>query len=57
VSDLIVIGYPDEETAGKVWDELVKLQEDAGRWVTGSRRAPAGRLAWAGQHGGTGPSW
>lgn len=28
MSDLIVIGYPDEETAGKVWDELVRLQED-----------------------------
>jgi uncharacterized membrane protein len=28
MSDLIVIGYPDEETAEKVWDELVKLQED-----------------------------
>ena len=24
MSDLIVIGYPDEETAEKVWDELVK---------------------------------
>ena len=28
MSDLIVIGYPDEETAEKVWDELVKLQQD-----------------------------
>ena len=28
MSDLTVIGYPDEETAEKVWDELVKLQED-----------------------------
>ena len=28
MSDLIVIGYPDKETAEKVWDELVKLQED-----------------------------
>ena len=28
MSDLIVIGYPDEETAEKVWDELVKLQAD-----------------------------
>ena len=28
MSDLIVIGYPDEETAQKVWDELVKLQQD-----------------------------
>jgi uncharacterized membrane protein len=28
MSDLIVIGYPDEATAEEVWDELVKLQED-----------------------------
>jgi len=28
MSDLIVIGYPDEGTAEKVWDELVELQED-----------------------------
>jgi uncharacterized membrane protein len=28
MSDLIVIGYPDEETAEKVWGELVKLQHD-----------------------------
>jgi uncharacterized membrane protein len=28
MSDLIVIGYPDEETAEKVWGELVKLQYD-----------------------------
>jgi uncharacterized membrane protein len=28
MSDLIVIGYPDEETAQKVWTELVKLQQD-----------------------------
>jgi uncharacterized membrane protein len=28
MSDLIVIGYPDEETAEKAWDELVKLQQD-----------------------------
>jgi uncharacterized membrane protein len=28
MSDLIVIGYPDEETAGKVWQELVRLQKD-----------------------------
>src|ERR1700726_4560114 len=28
MSDLIVIGYPDEETAEKVWNELVSLQED-----------------------------
>jgi uncharacterized membrane protein len=28
MSDLIIIGYPDEDTAQKVWDELVKLQAD-----------------------------
>jgi len=28
MSDLIVIGYPDEETAQKAWGELVKLQQD-----------------------------
>src|SRR6202034_4894565 len=28
MSDLIVIGYPDEETAQNVWDELVKLERD-----------------------------
>jgi uncharacterized membrane protein len=28
MSDLIVIGYPDEDTAEKVWEELVKLQDD-----------------------------
>jgi len=28
MSDLIVIGYPDEETVEKAWDELVKLQQD-----------------------------
>ena len=28
MSDLIVIGHPDEETAEKVWNELVKLRED-----------------------------
>ena len=28
MSDLIVIGYPDEKTAATVWQELVKLQED-----------------------------
>lgn len=28
MSDLIVIGYPDEDTAQRVWDELVKLQRD-----------------------------
>jgi uncharacterized membrane protein len=28
MSDLIVIGYPDENTAQEVWDELVKLEHD-----------------------------
>jgi uncharacterized membrane protein len=28
MSDLIVIGYPDETTAYNVWDELVKLEKD-----------------------------
>src|ERR1700735_5103659 len=28
MSDLIVIGYPDEETAQNVWDELMKLERD-----------------------------
>jgi uncharacterized membrane protein len=28
VSDLIVIGYPDEKTAQNVWEELVKLERD-----------------------------
>ena len=28
MSDLIVIGYPDEATAEKAWGELVKLQQD-----------------------------
>ena len=28
MSDLIVIGYPDEKTADNVWQELVKLQQD-----------------------------
>ena len=28
MSDLIVIGYPDEDTAEKVWQELVALQYD-----------------------------
>lgn len=28
MSDLIVIGYQDENTAGKVWDELVRLERD-----------------------------
>ena len=25
MSDLIVIGYPDEDTAEKVWNELVQI--------------------------------
>jgi uncharacterized membrane protein len=28
MSDLIVIGYPDEDRAEQVWEELVKLQHD-----------------------------
>jgi uncharacterized membrane protein len=28
MSDLIVIGYPDEQTAPRVWDELRSLQRD-----------------------------
>jgi uncharacterized membrane protein len=28
MSDLIVIGYPDEATAERVWQELVRLQDD-----------------------------
>jgi uncharacterized membrane protein len=28
MSDLIVIGYPDEETAQNVWEKLVKLERD-----------------------------
>lgn len=28
MSDLIVIGYPDEATAGNVWRELITLQND-----------------------------
>jgi uncharacterized membrane protein len=28
MSDLIVIGYPDEKTAGKVWEELARLERD-----------------------------
>ncbi len=28
MSDLIVIGYPDENRAQEVWEELVKLQND-----------------------------
>ena len=28
MSDLIVIGYPDEATAQNVWEDLVKLQHD-----------------------------
>jgi hypothetical protein len=27
MSDLIVIGYPAETTAQRVWDELVKLEQ------------------------------
>ena len=28
MSDLIVIGYPDEETAMKAWQEVTKLERD-----------------------------
>jgi uncharacterized membrane protein len=28
LSDLLVIGYPDEQTAPRVWDEVRKLQHD-----------------------------
>jgi len=28
MSDLIVIGYPDEQTAGRAWEELTQLQRD-----------------------------
>jgi uncharacterized membrane protein len=28
MSDLIIIGYPDETTAQKVWEELVSLERD-----------------------------
>jgi uncharacterized membrane protein len=28
MSDLIIIGYPDETTAQKVWEELVRLEHD-----------------------------
>jgi uncharacterized membrane protein len=28
MSDLTVIGYPDEQTAARAWDELVRLQKD-----------------------------
>ncbi len=28
MSDLIVIGYPDEQTAPRVWDEVRKLEND-----------------------------
>ena len=28
MSDLIVIGYPDEQTAQRAWEELTKLQRD-----------------------------
>jgi uncharacterized membrane protein len=27
ISDLTVIGYPDEQTAARVWDALVRLQK------------------------------
>ena len=41
MSDLIVIGYPDEETAEKVWDELVKLQAGLS-WSTWRTRPSSG---------------
>jgi uncharacterized membrane protein len=28
MSDLIVIGYPDEQTAARVWGELARLQRE-----------------------------
>jgi uncharacterized membrane protein len=28
MSDLAVIGYPDEQTAARAWDELVRLEKD-----------------------------
>ena len=28
MSDLMVIGYPDEQTAQRAWEELTKLQRD-----------------------------
>jgi uncharacterized membrane protein len=28
MSDLIVIGYPNEDTAQRVYDELMKLEND-----------------------------
>jgi uncharacterized membrane protein len=28
MSDLTVIGYPDEQTAARAWDELVRLEND-----------------------------
>jgi uncharacterized membrane protein len=28
MSDLIIIGYPDEDTAESVWRELVRLERD-----------------------------
>ena len=28
MSELVVIGYPEEETADRVWSELVSLQRD-----------------------------
>ena len=27
MSDLVVIGYPNEETAGRAWDELTRRQQ------------------------------
>jgi uncharacterized membrane protein len=29
MSDLIVIGYPDEQTASRVWQEVVKLRSSS----------------------------
>jgi uncharacterized membrane protein len=28
VSDLVIIGYPDEQTAGRAWDELTRRRRD-----------------------------
>jgi uncharacterized membrane protein len=28
VSDLVIIGYPDEQTAGRAWGELTRRQQD-----------------------------
>ena len=30
MSDLIVIGYPNEDTAQRVYDELIRLENDLG---------------------------